>query len=193
MTLSAIGELIRGARLAAGLTQSEVAARTGMRQPNVARAETAAHAPSVATCERLLRAAGYRLAVLPAITTDVFTIATAIRDAVQRDSDDTAYRLVIQLADDLARLHGAERVAAAVAPPPPSGDERYDALIAGVVETRLDEEHLPHPRWLSAVPSLDAPWYVDAQSAGRRRVDAATPPALRRRGVLIDASELVSA
>jgi transcriptional regulator with XRE-family HTH domain len=190
--MSGVATLVRGARVAAGLTQREIAARSGILQPNVARAEAGGRALSIETCTRLLRAAGYRLAVFPGRGTDVFETGAALVEAVLSGNEDRAYRLVIQLADDLEDLHGAERVAATVAPPAPSGDQRFDAFLAGVVETRLDAERLPHPRWLADAPNLATPWFVDPWTAGSDRVVAATPPALRRRGVVIDAAELVS-
>lgn len=192
--MSVPATLIRASRLVSGLTQEEVAERSGILQPNVARAESSDRASSIETCERLLHAAGFRLAVLPGRGTDVFSIGIALRDAVEADKGDRAYRLVIQLADDLERLHGAERVAATVAPPAPSGDARYDAFVAGIVEARLDAEQLPHPLWLAGAPRLSSPWYVDGWSAVTgRKIEDATPPALRRRGVFIDAAELDSA
>lgn len=54
-------ELIRHARLDAGLTQLELGTRAGTSQAAVARYEAGAVSPSVATLERLLRAAGASL------------------------------------------------------------------------------------------------------------------------------------
>jgi transcriptional regulator with XRE-family HTH domain len=53
------------ARVAAGLTQAEVAARVGTTQSAIARLEsaTAKHSPSVATLQRYARALGYRLQI----------------------------------------------------------------------------------------------------------------------------------
>ena len=55
------GALVRLARLRAGLTQAELARRAATSQPAVARYESGVASPSVATLERLLRAAGERL------------------------------------------------------------------------------------------------------------------------------------
>jgi len=190
--MTSTSELLQSARHAAGLSQVQLAERSGVRQPNVARAESIGHSVTVDTLERLLRAAGYHLAVVPIRGVDTFETGATIRRAIREPNDDHAYRAVIQLADDLAALHGAERVAATVTAPPPSGDDRYDAFLAGVVETRLDAESLPHPQWLKDAPSLTSPWFVDSWTSGSARVAAATPEPLRRRGVLIDAAELES-
>ena len=53
--------LLRNARVAAGLTQAEVARRMGTSQPVVARLERPGANPRYATLERALRATGHRL------------------------------------------------------------------------------------------------------------------------------------
>lgn len=58
--------LIRRARLAAGLTQAQLARRAGTSQSAVAAYESGAKTPTVDTLERLLRAAGQRLEAAPA-------------------------------------------------------------------------------------------------------------------------------
>jgi transcriptional regulator with XRE-family HTH domain len=60
------GALLRTARLDAGLTQAQLAARLGFTQPAVARLERAGANPTVATLDRALRAAGRRLTSEPA-------------------------------------------------------------------------------------------------------------------------------
>ena len=61
---SFLDEILK-ARTAAGLTQSEVAARTGTTQSAIARleSEAAKHSPSIATLQRYAFALGYRLEV----------------------------------------------------------------------------------------------------------------------------------
>jgi transcriptional regulator with XRE-family HTH domain len=55
--------LIREARRRAGLTQQELAARSGTSQPTLSTYESGRKDPSVATLERLLAATGAQLAV----------------------------------------------------------------------------------------------------------------------------------
>jgi transcriptional regulator with XRE-family HTH domain len=58
-------ELLRDARLAAQLTQAQLAQRLGTTQPVVARLERADSNPTWQTLARSLRAAGYGLQLVP--------------------------------------------------------------------------------------------------------------------------------
>jgi len=60
MTASA-AELLRDARRRARLTQAEVAARAGVKQPVVAAYEAGRREPTLPTLRKLLRAAGHRV------------------------------------------------------------------------------------------------------------------------------------
>ncbi|MFK7989241.1 MAG: helix-turn-helix domain-containing protein [Sandaracinaceae bacterium] len=53
-----LGQRIRELRLAAGLTQAELARRTGIHRPNIARVEAGRHTPSLETLSRLANAIG---------------------------------------------------------------------------------------------------------------------------------------
>lgn len=64
MKLSA--QMLRQARLSAGLTQAQLARRAGTSQPAIAAYESGTRTPSVATMERLLAAAGMGLEARPA-------------------------------------------------------------------------------------------------------------------------------
>jgi transcriptional regulator with XRE-family HTH domain len=55
--------MLREARLAANMSQAQLAATLGVSQPVIARLETAAANPTYATLERALRATGHRLAL----------------------------------------------------------------------------------------------------------------------------------
>ena len=184
--------LLTQARHAGQLTQAALARAAGMPQPSIARTERARRDLHVSTLGRLVHAAGCQLAVLPSTRATAAGTADAVRHAIDRHDEDTAYRIVIQLADDLARETGAERVALCVTPPPPTGDVRFDAFIAGVVEHRLGQSRLPIPKWLANAARLSVDWHVDPSTANHETA-AATPRALLKRGVIIADVELASA
>lgn len=62
--MGSVGEQVRQLRLAAGLTQEELARRTGSTQPAVARLEAGRSVPTLATLEKLARALGQDLHLL---------------------------------------------------------------------------------------------------------------------------------
>lgn len=59
-----IGEQIRRLRIAGGLTQHELACRTGSTQPAVAHLEAGRRIPTLATLEKVARALGHDLVVV---------------------------------------------------------------------------------------------------------------------------------
>jgi transcriptional regulator with XRE-family HTH domain len=61
--LSTPGPLLRQARLAAGLTQAQLAERLGTEQPVIARLESPRSNPRAATLRRAIRATGHDLQV----------------------------------------------------------------------------------------------------------------------------------
>lgn len=72
-------ELIRGARLDSGLTQAELARRSGLRQPSLAQMESGTRSVSGEMLERVLRAADYRPSVPLAEHAEAITAAAARR------------------------------------------------------------------------------------------------------------------
>jgi transcriptional regulator with XRE-family HTH domain len=63
MTIVNTGEVLKSARHRSHLTQRELARRTGIAQPTIARIETGQADPLISTVERLLQACGARLHV----------------------------------------------------------------------------------------------------------------------------------
>ncbi len=54
-----IAELLKKARLDAGLTQSELAERTGLKQPNIVRLEKGEHDPGLEMLAKVVKGLGY--------------------------------------------------------------------------------------------------------------------------------------
>lgn len=58
-----LGTLVRERRIAAGITQTELAQRTGMSQPAIARLEAGGTEPTIATLRRIADALNIELIV----------------------------------------------------------------------------------------------------------------------------------
>jgi Predicted transcriptional regulator with C-terminal CBS domains len=185
--------LLRQARSLRHQTQRAVAARAGIAQPTIAAIESGRRDATVSTISRLVEATGCQLAVLPTRAPAAAAAAAAIEQALRAADEPSAFRHVIQLADDLDGAEPALAVALCVQPPAPTGSDRYDALLAALVEHRLRGRRLPVPIWVREpqrtlprpTPLLDADWY-------RELSDATAPPAFRTHNILIPAGELES-
>ena len=184
--------LVRQARAFSGLSQRALAKRAGDHQPNLAAIESGARDAYLATVTRLIQAAGGRLCVLPSTTPTVADVAADIARFLARGATHQAYRAVLGLHDDLVRAEHAVRVALCVMPPPPTGDVRYDALLAALVEHDLSRDRLPVPVWARDPRRHAGGWWVEDLPELRDAVRKATPRAFRRHGVWLDAAELES-
>jgi transcriptional regulator with XRE-family HTH domain len=100
------GQALREARRRAGLTQREVAARSGLPQPAIARMERGRGVPRVDTVERALRACGAELRAAPALGVGVDR--TAIRELLALTPGQRA-RLAVTEARNLERALAAAR------------------------------------------------------------------------------------
>ena len=93
--------LIRYARRSAGLSQRELALRSGVPQPAIARIESGRSRPRLDTFERLLRACGVRLDLSPVAGEGVDR--TAIRRLLSLSPAERA-RLAVKEARNLERV-----------------------------------------------------------------------------------------
>ena len=185
--------LLRQARAQRHEIQRAIAARSGIAQPTIAAIESGRRDATVSTIARLVGAAGCQLAVLPSRSPSAAMVAATINEELGLGREPVAFRHVIQLADDLARVEAALAVALCIQPPTPCGSDRYDALVAAVVEHRLRARRLPIPQWVRephrTLPHptalIDELWY-------RELAEQTAPPAFRKHNLLIPAGELES-
>lgn len=119
-------------------------------------------------------------------------IAAEISAALATGDGRHAYRLLIQLADDLEAVDAPRRAALSAEPPLTVG--RWTDAIAGIVELRLREVGASIPAWVitnvgdpretwEPTRGVTLPWPANL---------AHVPEPLRRRGVAIESSELDS-
>jgi len=183
-------QLIREVRRSRRLSQRALAAKTGFVQSALGDIERGAHDTSVGSAEKLLRGAGFKLFALPTTSSAVSTWADLIYDELRgpRQSLAVACRALIAMSDELAGAEPALRVALCITPPPPCGDSRFDAALAGIVAYHLERERLPVPGWVTDKERfLSETWVVSPHTEVHE-----VPEQLKRHGVLLAESELLS-
>lgn len=191
MTVAA--SLLGGARRYRGLSGRALARMAGCSQPGLTEVERGRKDATSDRLERLLAAMGYQLAVLPTRLGTAAATSGEVGEFLARGDFEGATRVVWQLAADLAGADPALRVGLTILPPAPTGDVRFDALIAAVVDERLSRDGLPRPIWLDEPwRRLDVPWDLEPVVALREEARAHTPAAILRHGIYLDADELVN-
>lgn len=185
--------LTRAARYAAGMGQRDLARRTGVSQSSISCIEGGSQDATVGTLERLAQGLGAQLVLIPSRLLSATSTAERVRSALEEGRAGRADVTVLQLADDLAYAEPAMRAALVVAAPFPTGDRRYDAWIAALVELRLDEVGIPAPAWVNEPERVaDPEWLVCGVPGLENLVRPITPAPFLRRGVLLGADDLAS-
>lgn len=186
-------ELLRTARLNRGLSQRELAKKCQVSQPAIARVESAVEDATLERLNRWLQPLGSKITLVPFRTSTVYETAAFIRDDLVAGEFEHAFRSIIQLNDDIERADSATRVALCLMPPATTGDRRFDALIAGLVEFKLEVAELPIPLWVSDLRFfLDTPWDIEQVPRLQEIARVGTPEQFSRRGVFIDAVNFAS-
>ena len=188
------GVLARAARAASGLTQIELASRSGIAGSSLSLIEHGKREPTVATLDTLLRATRHTVVTIPTVRSDAARIASEIATAVADSDDAAAYRRFLQLADNLAAESGATRVGLTLTEPAPTGSEQWDAAIAALSEYRLNAGRLPVPKWIKARKGHpDRPWAPHTSDYEIPTDLTKVPRQFSRRGILVEAQTLESA
>jgi transcriptional regulator with XRE-family HTH domain len=183
--------LIRDARQAAGITQLEMAERAGTAQPAVAAYESGARTPSLGTLQRLLGACEYDVELLahPRMRRGAASLAElgqTIKEDLGRDQEQDALRLLFGFADDFRGSSRPGRAALLRDEPPPTGDARFDAALAGIAELFAIESSLVPPTWVNGPGRFVEPWwFVTSRPEFHAYVLANTPAVLARHGVFM--------
>ncbi len=183
--------LIRTARHAAGITQVELAARAGTTQPAVAAYESGARTPNLATLSRLLDGCEHDIEVLarPRVRRGAASLAelsTTISEDLLRDREGDALRLLFGFADDFRGSSRPGRIALIAQEPPPTGDARFDAALAGIGEFFAAEAAIAAPAWVDGPGRfLEQWWFVASRPTFDAYTLANTPALFARHGVFM--------
>jgi transcriptional regulator with XRE-family HTH domain len=184
-------DLIKNARQTAGLTQVQLASRAGTAQPAVAAYESGARTPTIATLARLLDACEHDLEISahPRVrrgATSLEQLAPIIAEDLEHDRERDALRLLFGFADDFRGSPRPGRITLLQREPPPTGDARFDAALAGTAEFFAREGQIPAPGWVDEPNRFVEPWwFVASKPAFDAYVLAHTPAVFARHGVFI--------
>jgi transcriptional regulator with XRE-family HTH domain len=183
--------LLRNARQAADITQAEVAERAGTAQPAVAAYESGARTPSLKTLARLLGACEHDVEVVtrPRIrrgAASLAELAHTIQQDLEGGRERDALRLLFGFADDFRGSSRPGAIELIAQEPAPTGDERFDAALAGVAEFFATEREFTPPGWVDGSNRFVEPlWFVASRPEFDAYTLANTPAAFARHGVLI--------
>ena len=157
-----------------GLSQRRIAELTGRSQPEVG---------------RLLKEIGR-----PAQTwMTARSAAEAIKDELQRGDEDFALRTLIGAINDFRGLSQPAEIQEFLRRPRPTGDRRWDTLIAAAVAQACRRRGIAAPKWTRRAP-LES-WWFPAEGGGllAARTTARTPIDFSRLGIWLDASAFQTA
>jgi transcriptional regulator with XRE-family HTH domain len=185
--------LLRRARRVAGLTQSQLAELAGTSQSAIAAYESGAREPTLPVLNRMIRASGHLLSVTVAPDPRLFRLTDLANQIRATDNEQRRMRLVFEF------LRGADEDGQPVrllvaAEPAPTGDRRFDALLAAIAEDLCVHAEIAPPSWVhDSDRYLDGFWWVSNLPSARARALVHTPASYRRRGVMLDRHDLTAA
>lgn len=186
-----IAGFVREARRDAGITQTELARLAGTSQPAVAAYEKGIPTPSIETLQRLMNGCDceIELSVRPRVrrgAESLEEIAQIMREDLSNGQEDDALRLLFGFADDFRGSSRPGRIALLREEPPPTGDPRFDAALAGTAEFFAGEAEIIVPTWVDGPDRFVEPWwFVSSRPALDAYVLQHTPAVFARHGVFV--------
>ncbi|MGH9092339.1 MAG: helix-turn-helix transcriptional regulator [Acidimicrobiales bacterium] len=196
------GSLLREARLRRGLSQRDLARLAGVPQPAISAIETGRRSPTLDLLQRIVDRGRLPLDLV-LVDEPPASAAAAAREVRRRlgepstepsAREDAALRAVIDLRDALQRASPGERHRLVADRPVLTGDRRWDAFVAGVVEEICTAAAEPPPAWTQEPARFVRPfWYLSTLTAFHDWEVETAPAALVRHGVLAAEGELASA
>ena len=185
------GTMLRDARRSAALTQADLARRASTAQSAVAAYETGARTPNLETFRRLLRVCDYEVEVTarPRMrrgASSLADLATSISHDLEADDEESALRLIFGFADDFRGSSRPGQIALIAAEPTPTGDPRFDAVLAATAEFFAAEAGIGTPDWVNGHTRFVEPlWFIASRPAFHAYTLAHTPAVFVRHGVMV--------
>lgn len=191
---------LREARERLGLTQAQVAELLATSQANVSAYERGRLQPGRVVAERITAFAALAPSSIYATysASTIPSVAAQIRaDLAEHRSVSDMLRIVIQASDDFARLTDPADRAFFLTEPSPTGERRWDALIAGLAVHLCRVAQLDRAPMWTTDPSLalsDIWWFGRSGEVPTMRARAMREavPSMRARGVMFSRRNLES-
>jgi hypothetical protein len=120
------------------------------------------------------------------------TLAELARFVAVEPDFDSRWRLVVEFLKEYNQEPAGVRLSLLEDVPGPTGDERWDALFAGLAEHLAMRDGEVAPRW-SASRGLRRFWFPFDTPGARAQALVHAPAALRRRGVFVADYEIDAA
>jgi len=185
---------LRDRRRNAGLTLAAVARAAGTSESNISAYERGTKTPNSQTIARIdaVLAVGSESVVHTRRLLTAPAAAAALRHGL-RSGWPTAdlLRVVRELRSNAKCLVTESDQAAFLGRPSTTGDPRWDAMLAGVVENLAMGEGWTVPEWCRG-HALREFWFVGGESALQAYAFARSPISLQVRGVMVDPADLES-
>lgn len=197
-------QLLRRFRSDSGLTQRGLADLAGVPQSSIAEIESGRREPSLSLFSRIVEAAGceVQVQIVEPRRRGVVAAARAISERLFGEKYDGlpaairwdgALRAGIDLQDTLRKASPEEFRLLSDTPPPLTGERKWDAFIAAVVEQEACDRGISTPRWTDEPTRFQRPfWYLSDYEQLHDWELATAPGAFVRHGVLAAREELAS-
>jgi len=198
--MTTASSVIQKLRKANGFTLRSLADRAGTSSATLSNYELGIKEPRLSTLERIVEAGGSILLVeiIPATINGRWNDARIsaaessrrVAKALRNNKEEIAFRICLELIDDLASVMPYRLAQLTRDTPPVTGDPHYDALIAAIVEDVCVRVGAPTPPWVYEDTRAVDKWYLTDIESLHEDADRETPPVYRRHGVFILEDEL---
>jgi hypothetical protein len=121
-------------------------------------------------------------------------VGTEVALCLTENDEDSARRVAFRFVEQFDKAGAVDRPRMVHVAPPPTGDRRYDALLASLVEYCCVRYDMPAPSWVDD-PSrfLDEWWFVSGIRSLHANAMVHSPISFKRRGVFITEGSLTYA
>jgi transcriptional regulator with XRE-family HTH domain len=184
--------LLRDARHRAGLTQAELAEKSGTSQPTIAAYESGRAVPRLSTLQRLVECSGHDLEISASPTVrrgaaPIANVAIPLKDIAEQEGLPSAWRRLLDFVDDFRGSTAAGQRWLVAEEPGWTGNQKLDAAVAGIVDLLCVEVGIDSPLWTRDPGRVAEPWWFVAGLPGFEAMALRdTPVALALHGVFVN-------